>query len=144
MLCISHLDYSNVLLIGLPNKTIKRYQIIQDICAKLVLGRSRYSSSTKVLKCLHWLPIQQRITYKIGLLTFKCINNEAPKYLQELITIKKPRQEHIPSNNTGLTLEIPKVKHETFATRSLKYTAPTIVNSLPKIKNKNMQHPYQV
>ena len=28
MLCISHLDYSNALLYELPNKTIKRYQII--------------------------------------------------------------------------------------------------------------------
>ena len=44
MLSISHLDYTNALLYGLPNKTIKRYQIIQNICAKLVLGRPKYSS----------------------------------------------------------------------------------------------------
>ena len=90
MFCMSHLDYSNALLYGLPNKTIKRYQVIQNICAKLVLGRPKYSSSTEALTCLHWLPIQQRITYKIGLLKFKCINKAAPKYLQELITIRKP------------------------------------------------------
>ena len=58
MLCMSHLDYSNAILYGLPKKTIKRYQVIQNICAKLVLGRSKYSSSTEALKCLHWLPIQ--------------------------------------------------------------------------------------
>ena len=90
MLCMSHLDYSNTLLYELPNKTIKRYQVIQNICAKLVLGRPKYSSSTEALKCLHWLPIQQRITYKIGLLTFKCINKAAPKYPQDLITMRKP------------------------------------------------------
>ena len=90
MLCMSHLDYSNALLYGLPKKTIRRYQVIQNMCAKLVLGRSKYSSSTKALKCLHWLPIWWRITYKIGLLTFKCINKAAPRYLQELITIRKP------------------------------------------------------
>ena len=77
MVCMSHLDYSNALLYGLWNKTIKRYQVIQNICAKLVLGRQKYSRSTEALKCLHWLPIQQRITYKIGLLTFKCINKAA-------------------------------------------------------------------
>ena len=91
ILCISHLDHSNSLLYGLPNKTIKRYQIIQNICSKLVLGRPKYSSSTEALKCLHWLPIQQRITYKIGLLTSKYIKKVAPKYLQELITIKKAK-----------------------------------------------------
>ena len=37
MLNISLLDYSNAPLYGLPNKTIKRYQIIQNMCAKLVL-----------------------------------------------------------------------------------------------------------
>ena len=38
MLCISHLDYSNASSYGLPNKTIKKYQIIQNIFAKLVLA----------------------------------------------------------------------------------------------------------
>ena len=134
MLWISLLDYSNALLFGLQNKTIKRYQIIQNICAKLVLGRLKYSSSTKALKCLHWLPIQQIITYKIELLTFKCINKVAPKYLQELITIRKPIWENMHSNNTGPTLEIPKLKHKTFAARSFKYPAPTTWNSFTKQK----------
>ena len=62
MLCMSHLDYSNALLFGLLKKTIKRYQVVQNMCAKLVLGRSKYSSSTDALKCLHWLPIQWKIT----------------------------------------------------------------------------------
>ena len=132
MLCMSHLDYSIALLYGLPNKTIKRYQVIQNICAKLVLGRPKYSSSTKALKCLHWLPLQQRITYKIGLLTFKCINKAAPKYLQELITIRKPTWENMRSKNTSPTLEIPKIEHKTFAVRSFKYAAPKTWNSLLK------------
>ena len=125
MLHISQLDYSNALLYGLPNKTIKRYQLMQNICAKLVLGRPKYSSSTEALKCLYCLPIQQRITYKIALLTFKYINKAVPKYLQELITIRKPIQENVHSNNTGPIREIPKLKHKTFTARSFKYTAPT-------------------
>ena len=35
---------------------------------------------------LHWLPIEQRIVFKINLLTSKCLNNEVPKYLQNLLT----------------------------------------------------------
>ena len=130
MLCMSHLDYSNALLYGVPKKTIKRYQVIQNMCAKLVLGRSKYSSSTEALKCLHWLPIQWRITYKIGLLTFKCINKVAPRYLQELITIRKPTQDNMRSNTIGPILEIPKIKHKTFAVRSFKYAVPKTLNSL--------------
>ena len=95
MLCMSHLDYSNALLYGLLKKTIRRYQVIQNMCAKLVLGRSKYSNSTEALKCLHWQPIQWRITYKIGILTFKCINKVAPRYLQELITIRRPARDNV-------------------------------------------------
>ena len=111
-------------------KPIKRYQVVQNMCAKLVLGRSKSSSSTDALKCLHWLPIQWRITYKIALLTFKCINKAAPRYLQELITIRNPAQDNMHSNTEGSMLEIPKIKHKTFAARSFKYAAPTTWNSL--------------
>ena len=124
MHCMSHLDYSDALLYGLPNKAIKRYQVIQNNCAKLVLGRPKYSSSTKALQWLYWLPIQQRITYIVVLLTFKCISKAAPKYSQELITIRKPTWEIMQSNNTSPILEISKIKHKTFAARSLKYAAP--------------------
>ena len=57
MLCISHLDYSNTVLYGISNKTLNKYQRIQNMCAKLVLGKSKYNSSTESLKALYWLPI---------------------------------------------------------------------------------------
>ena len=44
------------------------------------------------LKELHWLPMEQRITFKVLLLTFKALNNLAPPYLSQLIvpiTIQK-------------------------------------------------------
>ena len=37
-------------------------------------------------KDLHWLPIRQRITFKILLLTYQAYHNTAPDYLCELIT----------------------------------------------------------
>ena len=61
---------------------------LQNICAKLILNKNRYSSSSWALKKLHWLPIQQKIEYKILMTTFKCITGMAPKYLQDLINIK--------------------------------------------------------
>ena len=46
---MSHLDYSNSVLIGCPDVVIKKYQHIQNMCAKLVLSRSKYSSSSQSL-----------------------------------------------------------------------------------------------
>ena len=35
---------------------------------------------------LHWLPIKQRINFKILLITFKALHNQAPTYLADLLT----------------------------------------------------------
>ena len=42
MLCMSHLDYLNAVLYGIPYKTLNKYQRIQNMCAKLALGKSKY------------------------------------------------------------------------------------------------------
>ena len=55
MLCITHLDYANAMLCGLPSSTLRKYQTIQNTCAKLVLNKNRYSSLSWALKKLHWL-----------------------------------------------------------------------------------------
>ena len=57
-LCISHLAYSNALFYGLPTKDINCLQLVQNSCAKLVLGKTRYDSSMACLKQIHWLPVK--------------------------------------------------------------------------------------
>ena len=40
---------------------------------------------------LHWLPVKQRIKFKIYVLVFKCRLNEAPVYLSEMLyTVQRP------------------------------------------------------
>ena len=56
-LVISHLDYCNAILAGLPDTDISCLQRIQNICAKTVCGQDKCESSTKCLLELHWLPI---------------------------------------------------------------------------------------
>ena len=55
-LIISHLDFSNSLLTGLPKKVYKVMQRVQNISAKLILKRNREDSSLNSLNDLHWLP----------------------------------------------------------------------------------------
>ena len=132
MLYMSHLDYSNVLFYGLPNKTIQRYQVIQNICAKLVLGRPKYSSSTQALKCLHWLPILKRITYKVGLLTFKCINKASLKTCRSTSPSESQHEKICDQTTPVLYWKYQKIKHKTFTVGSFKYADPQTWNSFPK------------
>ena len=64
-LYLSHLDYSNSILAGLPDCTVGKMQRIQNYAAKLFLGKTRYDSNKGALKDLHWLPIRSRIKFKI-------------------------------------------------------------------------------
>ena len=82
---MSHLDYCNAILCDLPNTDISQLQTIQNMCAKLVKGATKYTSNEEVLYQLHWLPIRQRIKFKILTLVHKCINCQAPTYLQNLL-----------------------------------------------------------
>ena len=70
----SKLDFCNALLYGLPQCVIDKLQRVQNLAARLVTRTRKYEHITPVLMDLHWLPVEQRIKYKILLLTYKSLN----------------------------------------------------------------------
>ena len=129
-LCISHLNYANALLYGLPAITINKLQQIQNMCAWLVLWRPKGTSITQCLKDLHWLPICQRIEFKILTLTYKCLNKQAPEYLQNLLVEMPTQRSGLRSETTYGKLLIPFTKRKTFAQRSFSVAALALWNGL--------------
>ena len=124
----TRLDYCNSLYYGLPKRQINKLQGIQNTAARLVTNTLKYDHITPVLKLLHWLPIEKRTVYKLLLITFKCLNNQAPKYLQELLTLRSNRG--LRSDNKML-LEVPKSRTVTYGDRAFSNAAPRVWNSLP-------------
>ena len=49
-------------------------------------SKSKFEHVTPLLLNLHWLPVEQRIIFKIALVTFKALHDAAPNYITELIT----------------------------------------------------------
>jgi len=52
-----------------PSYSIKRLQQVQNNAARIVLEAPGRSHASPLLMTLHWLPVQQRLEYKVALLT---------------------------------------------------------------------------
>ena len=56
-LVISHLDYTNALLVELPKSTLDQPQQVQNMSTKIVLNKKKYDSSTRCPQELYWILI---------------------------------------------------------------------------------------
>ena len=72
----SKLDYCNSLYSGISQTNFNKLQRIQNSLARVITNTSKYQHIKPTLKKLHWLPIKQRIDYKIWLLTYKTLTNQ--------------------------------------------------------------------
>ena len=129
-LVISHLDYANAILVGLSETDIHKLQQVQNMVAKLIFNKNKYDSVTECFKKLHWLPIKTRIHFKILTLTYKCLNNQAPEYLSNLLTINETNDRQLRTSSQYRKLIVPFVRLQTFAARSFSVTAPGLWNGI--------------
>ncbi|KAK2185064.1 hypothetical protein NP493_246g00027 [Ridgeia piscesae] len=100
----SWLDYCNCLLYGTSVNNIARLQRIHNSAARLILRRPRRDSAMPLLCILHWLPVPQRIEFKIIAFTYKAVHGNAPKYLSDLVCPYKPARALCSANNNLLTV----------------------------------------
>ena len=130
-LVLSHLDYSNAILANLPTNAIHKMQRVENIAAHIVLQDEQEPSTTKCLQKLHWLPIKQWIKFKVLTLVYKCINNQAPSYHKNLLTVNPISNWSTHSNSKFKQLIVPFTKRRTFVNRSFSVVGPKYWNELP-------------
>ena len=124
------LDFCNSILIGLPKYLIKRLQSVQNCAARLVCGLKKHEHISPILSNLHWLPVEKRITYKVLLIVFKCLNGLSPQYLSELLIEYKPTRT-LRSCSKKL-LVVPRVNTKRYGERAFSVIGPRLWNSLPQ------------
>ncbi|GFS23555.1 reverse transcriptase-like protein [Elysia marginata] len=82
-LILNKLDYCNSLLLGLSIETMNRLQKMQNKATKLVTRAKARDHVQPILRELHWLPVKERICFKVAITVFKCLNGLGPQYLSE-------------------------------------------------------------
>ena len=103
---------------GPPESTLKYFTRVQNLSACFISQHGKYEHIIPVLKQYHWLPIRQRIHYKVLMLTFMSLNGLAPTYLEELMKRRPMKRTRADGNND---LVIPTIKHKSFGGRSVGY-----------------------
>ena len=102
----SKLDYCNSILLGLLSYELEKLQRLQNTAARLTVRAKKSAHITPVLKSLHWLPVKERIIFKILLVTYKILHGFAPAYLNELLLkVHLTPQIFSPSNKSSYHLE---------------------------------------
>jgi len=117
-------------LFGTTQKNINRLQRVQNTLARIVAGHvlPRGTHSFDILQDLHWLPIDQRIEFRLAALTYSIFTFSQPAYLRFLLNYHIPTRS-LRSANTNL-LSVARVC-TTFASLGFSIAAPTVWNSLP-------------
>lgn len=126
----SKLDANNALLSGTTSELKSKLQLVQNAAAKLITKNKKQDHATPLLYNLHWLPIEDRIIFKILLLAYKSLNDMGPVYLKDLLVFYDPLPK-LRSADDPLTLDIPKTKLVTYGDRAFSVKAAVEWNKLP-------------
>lgn len=131
-LVMSRLDYCNGLLSGATALQLNKLQRIQNRAARLVVRpcvvRGQVLHMTPILQQLHWLPVRQRVAYKLCLQVYKCLHDTGPSYLKELLHLYTRDQRLRQASHHQL---VPRHPRRSVGRAGFSVSAPTSWNMLP-------------
>jgi hypothetical protein len=126
----SRLDYCNSVLYGAPKSSIAKLQRVQNTLARVVLNKPRLTHSTELLQSLHWLPLKERIDFKVALLTYTVRYSSTPSYLNNLLCDRVINSSVTLRSASRRVLFVPRTRTVCGA-RAFSIAAPTVWNKLP-------------
>ena len=126
---MSRLDYCNALLAGTTKNNLNLLQKVQNQCIRTVCQLPYRASTTSPRLDLHWLPVKERVNYKLSVITYKTMSTNQPTYLRNLLT------EYVPARTLRSSIDDKKLvvplTRSKLQERSFSFAAPSCWNSLP-------------
>ena len=143
-LILSKVDYHNALYANLPDYSIKQLQGIVNAAVRFIYGVGNREHIRDYLVKAHILPVRLRIKFKVCLIIHKAINDKAPDYIKNLISLYIPTRECLRASNEltllkkpprltedKFLLNTPPLSRSALADRRFSHYAPMYWNSLP-------------
>ena len=129
----SRIDYCNAILAAAP-KTTDRLQRVLNAAARVVSDTNKFDQGLSRLmhQELHWLDIPERVNYKLGVLTHRCLLGKALVYLSNCcIPVTQVTSRRHLRSAARHQLTIPRHSLSTYGRWAFAVAGPTMFNILP-------------
>ena len=134
-LVISKLDYCNSLYMNLPKTRLNKLRSTLNGAIRFIYNiKDRSEDLLPYYKRAHILPLDQRIFFKVCLLTYKAVYGISPAYIRNLVEIENPlttARTRSKIEGDCYRLKTPKTTNSKIDQRRFTNYAPTAWNSLP-------------
>jgi len=119
---------------------LRKLQSVQNATARLITGTRRCDHITLVLRELHWLPIRERVKFKLACLVHQSLSGESPAYLAD--------DRHLVLDSTCRSLRsadvpmcvVPRT-YSSYGDRTFAAAGPRLWNSLPvQLRNPDISY----
>ena len=124
-LVVSRLDYASSLLFGINQGHLRKLQRLQDSAARLIFRAPLCAAPLR--QQLHWLPVHDRINFRIVTYVYKSLHGTAPVYLAELLTTVQQSRNLRSGDSHRLKVKRTKSK---MGEKGFEYCGPVLWNNL--------------
>jgi len=115
---------------GEGDSLIRRAQSVQNTAARLITGARRQEDITPVLRQLHWLPVRQRVRFKLACIMYKLLSGQAPQYLADDVQLLADSGRRLLRSANYRTCVVPRTQNS-FGDRDFSVAGHRIWNNLP-------------
>jgi len=131
-LVLTRLDYGSATLAGLPDSLLNSLQSVLNAAARLINSAQKFDHVSSLLRDLHWLRVRERIKFRLAVLIYRCLHNQAPPYLAaDLRRVADIESRQRLRSGSTVELDVPSTNCSTIGDRAFSVAAARVWNDLP-------------